>query len=65
MRAISKYKPPEGLIFGGGDITEGFLGYEFGGLIFGAILILGSCLVVSRIHSNDPGVPGLPFRGFL
>ena len=29
LRAISKYKPP------GGDLTEGFLHYEFGGLIFG------------------------------
>ena len=27
---------------------------------FSAILILGSCLVVSRLHSNDAGVPGLP-----
>ena len=25
---------------------------------FSAILILGSCLVVSRLHSNDAGVPG-------
>ena len=37
LRAISKYKPPPG---GGayiwrGDLTEGFLRYEFGGLIFG------------------------------
>ena len=36
MRAISKYKPAGG---GGayiwrGDLTEGFLRYEFGGLIF-------------------------------
>ena len=26
---------PGGLIFGGGDLTEGFLRYEFGGLILG------------------------------
>ena len=26
--------PRGGLIFGGGDLTEGFLRYEFGGLIF-------------------------------
>ena len=37
LRAISKYKPPGG---GGastwrGDLTKGFLRYEFGGLIFG------------------------------
>ena len=36
LRAISKYKPP-----GGGtsiwrsDLTEGFMRYEFGGLVFG------------------------------
>ena len=29
---------------------------------FSAILILGSCLVVSRLQSNDAGVPGLLFR---
>ena len=34
-RANSKYKPPKGLILGGGDLTEGFLHYDFGGLIFG------------------------------
>ena len=36
LRAIFKYKPPGGLIlFWRGDLTEGFLSYEFGGLIFG------------------------------
>ena len=34
-RANSKYKPLEGLIFGVGDLMEGFLCYSFGGLIFG------------------------------
>ena len=34
MRAISEYKPPA-LLFGGGYLSEGFLGYEFGGPIFG------------------------------
>ena len=28
---------------------------------FSAILILGSCLVVSGVQSNDAGVPGLSF----
>ena len=37
LRAISKYKPPRGLIFRRGDLTEGFLRYEFGGLIFGIL----------------------------
>ena len=35
-RANSKYKPPGGLLFGGGgDLTEGFLRYDLEGLIFG------------------------------
>ena len=34
LRAISKDKPPGGLYLRG-DLTEGLLRYEFGGLIFG------------------------------
>ena len=34
LRALSKYKPP-GAYIRRGDLTEGFLRYEFGGLIFG------------------------------
>ena len=34
LRAISKYKPP-GTYIRRGDLTKGFLRYEFGGLIFG------------------------------
>ena len=34
LRAISKYKPPGPYIWRG-DLTEGFLRYRFGGLIFG------------------------------
>ena len=34
LRAFSKYKPPE-LYIWRGDSTEGFLCYEFRGLIFG------------------------------
>ena len=40
LRAISKYKPPGGLYLAyirRGDLTEGFLCYEFGGLIFGGV----------------------------
>ena len=33
LRAISKYKAPGGYIWRG-NLTEGFLRYEFGGLIF-------------------------------
>ena len=35
LRAISEYKPPRGAYIWRGDLTEGFLRYEFGGLIFG------------------------------
>ena len=34
LRAISKYKPPGAYIWRG-DLTEGFLRYEFWGLVFG------------------------------
>ena len=34
-RANSKYKPPRGAYIWKGDLTEGFLRYRFGGLIFG------------------------------
>ena len=35
LRAISKYKPPGAAYIWRGDLTEGFLRYEFGRLIFG------------------------------
>ena len=35
MRAISKYKPPGGAYIWRGDLSKGFLCYEFGGLIHG------------------------------
>ena len=35
LKAISKYKPLGGLYIWWGDLTEGFLRYEFWGLIFG------------------------------
>ena len=34
-RANSKYNPPGGAYIRRGDLTEGFLRYDFGGLIFG------------------------------
>ena len=34
-RGISKYKPPGGAYIWRGDLTEGFLRWECGGLIFG------------------------------
>ena len=35
LSAIFKYKPPGGPYIRRGDLTKGFLRYEFGGLIFG------------------------------
>ena len=35
LRAISKYKPPGEAYVCRGDVTEGLLRYECGGLIFG------------------------------
>ena len=35
LRANSKYKPPGGAYIWKTDLTEGFLRYEFGGLLFG------------------------------
>ena len=35
LRAISKYKPPDGAYIWRGDLTEGFLRYEFRGPILG------------------------------
>ena len=35
LRAIFKYKPPQGTYIWRGNVTEGFLCYEFVGLIFG------------------------------
>ena len=35
LRAISKYKPPQGAYIRKGSVTEGFLHYEFVGLIQG------------------------------
>ena len=36
LRTISKYNPPPGGAYiSRGDLTDGFLRYEFGGLIFG------------------------------
>ena len=34
-RVNSKYKPPQGAYIRRGDLSEGFLRYNFGGLIFG------------------------------
>ena len=36
-RTISKYKPLGGAYIWRGDLTEGFLRYEFGGALFGEV----------------------------
>ena len=35
LRAVSQYKPSVGAYIWRGDLTEGFLRYQFGGSIFG------------------------------
>ena len=52
-RANSKYKPPRGAYIRRGDLTEGFLCYDFGGLILGG----------ARSRYSAPG--GAYFRNFM
>ena len=57
LRSTSKYKPPGAYVWRG-DLTEGFLCYEFGGLIFvGAYTwrglfseFHGTCVEVGRVR---------------
>ena len=51
--------------FGGWSFFPRCLNFTITSTNFSAILILGSYLVVSRLHSNDAWVPGLLFRDFL
>ena len=66
-RANSKYKSPPGAYIRSGDLTEGFLRYDFGGLIFEGTytwrgffselygtLSSGSSLVKARTCARDP-----------
>ena len=66
-RANSKYKSPPGAYIRRGDLTEGFLRYDFGGLIFEGTytwrglfsglygtLSKGSSLVKARTCARDP-----------
>ena len=48
LGAISKHKPP-GAYIGRGDLTEGFLRYDFGGLIFGVLRYSYICLNVGNV----------------
>ena len=47
MRAISEYKPPGAYIWRG-YLSDGFLRYEFGGLMFG-----GGGLIHGRAYFSD------------
>ena len=58
FRAISKYKPAGGMKGRGGggdyiwrgDLTEGFLRYEFGGLIFGGAYFRNFTILPQKIR---------------
>ena len=61
LRAIFQVQAPGGLVFGGGgDLTEGFLRYRIGGLIFGGAYtwrgffseFYGMCTAVSRCEQK-------------
>ena len=51
LRAITKYNPPRAYIQRG-DLTDGFLRYEFGGLIFGGAYTLRS--LFSEFYDISP-----------
>ena len=60
LRAISKYKPPRGLIIWRGDLTEGFLGYEFGGAyIWRDLYMEGLIFGILRYVKKTPNLLGL------
>ena len=50
-RANSKYKPLEGLIFGVGDLMEGFLCYSFGGLYLERLIHGGAYIWNFTVHN--------------
>ena len=55
LRPISKYKPPEGAYTREGDLTEGFLRYEFGALVFGGAYTWRG--LFSEFYGNSKGSP--------
>ena len=50
-RANSKYKPLEELIFGVGDLTEGFLCCSFGGLYLEGLIHGGAYIWNFTVHN--------------
>ena len=54
LRAISKYKkpPPGGTYIWRGNLTEGFLRYEFRGLIFGGAYFRNFTVFVNSVIFN-------------
>jgi len=70
LRATSKYKPL-GAYIQGGDLTEGFLHYEFGGLIFGGayfqnftVFYLLSCFNLFILHPLITALQGVAINIF-
>ena len=54
LRAISKYNPPGAYIWRG-DLTEGFLRQEFGGLIFGGAYFRHFTVIYEKTKGKFPG----------
>ena len=67
LRAISKYKPLPpgggGAYIWSGDLTEGFLRYEFGGLIFGRAYFRNSMISIP-CHSCQNCWPSLLLQDY-
>ena len=52
LMAISKYKPPGG-VYSEGDLMEGFLRYEFGGLYLEGLIYGGAYFRNFTVFAND------------
>ena len=64
LRAIFKYKPP-GAYIGRGDLTEGFLCYEFGALTFGGAYCRNFTVCAGDLYGRFNGEPKAYFRNDL
>ena len=65
-RVNSKYKPPGGLYLGG-DLTEGFLCYDFGGLVFSEFYVSYLAVIDTRhlcTRLRTDGIKKAMSRGF-
>ena len=54
LRATSKYKPPGAYIWRG-DLPEGFLRQEFGGLVFGGAYFRNFTVIYEKTKGKLPG----------